>query len=75
MGSVGGMGFWIKLYFVAAKKHLPIKANSRVAYNKNLLIWMLQILKQNLLDLVISPSNFFDSIFPPEIIPYYKNKK
>ena len=39
MGSVGGgdTGMLLDetLYFMAAKKYLPIKANSRVAYEKN----------------------------------------
>ena len=29
---------WIKLYFVAAKQYIPVKANSRVAYENNRLI-------------------------------------
>ena len=50
MGSVRGAdgGKLLKLYILwQQKKSLPIKANSWVAYKKNRLIWMIQILKHN----------------------------
>ena len=63
-----------------AKKYLPIKANSRVAYEKNRLIWMLQILKPDWLGLCrqnISPNpertvrTFFTAFSPRQTQTLY----